>query len=125
MALSVSPSVAEDEVLSLWEERRPAFVLPTVIRSDRPRVHRGYRRTRVARSEPSRSPAKRIFDVIGASLALLLLAPLFAVVAIAIKATSSGPVFFHQHRYGYRNHRFRIYKFRTMYTHLNDPTGVR
>jgi polysaccharide biosynthesis protein PslA len=125
MVLSALTSATDQDGVTLWSERRLAFVQPAVTRPDRPRVHRGYHRTRVVRGEPSRSRAKRIFDIVGAGLALLFLAPLFAAVAIAIKATSSGPVFFTQYRYGYRNHRFRIYKFRTMYTHLTDPTGVR
>jgi lipopolysaccharide/colanic/teichoic acid biosynthesis glycosyltransferase len=63
--------------------------------------------------------------MVGAGLALLLLALLMVAIAIAIKITSRGPVLFSQWRYGYRNHRFRIYKFRTMYMHLSDVTGTR
>jgi lipopolysaccharide/colanic/teichoic acid biosynthesis glycosyltransferase len=47
---------------------------------------------------------------------LLMLAPLFAVVAVAIKLDSRGPVFFRQVRMGERNRTFRIYKFRSMTT---------
>jgi exopolysaccharide biosynthesis polyprenyl glycosylphosphotransferase len=58
---------------------------------------------------------KRTFDVAGASAGLLLLAPLFAVVAATIKLTSRGPVFFRQHRIGRAGEEFSMLKFRTMY----------
>ena len=58
--------------------------------------------------------AKRLFDLIGASLALLLLAPLLLVVALAIRLDSPGPVFFRQERVGRGGVPFRIHKFRTM-----------
>jgi len=67
---------------------------------------------------------KRAFDVAGAGLLLLFFAPLFLAIAIAIKTTSPGPALFRQYRYGCRNRLFRIYKFRTMYTHLSDRSGV-
>lgn len=57
---------------------------------------------------------KRLFDVVVAVIALVLLAPLFVVVALAIKLDSSGPVFFRQRRYGRNSRVFRIFKFRTM-----------
>lgn len=57
---------------------------------------------------------KRLLDLAGASLGLLILLPLFAATAIAIKLTSEGPVFFYQERYGYRRRTFRMYKFRSM-----------
>ncbi len=56
---------------------------------------------------------KRLMDVVIASLALLVLSPLFAVLALLIKRDSHGPVFFRQVRMG-RGDTFRIYKFRTM-----------
>ena len=58
--------------------------------------------------------AKRLFDLIGASLALLLLAPLLLLVALAIRLDSPGPVFFRQERVGKGGVPFRIHKFRTM-----------
>ena len=58
--------------------------------------------------------AKRLFDLIGATLALLLLAPLLAAVAVAIRVDSPGPVFFRQERVGRGGVLFRIHKFRTM-----------
>jgi exopolysaccharide biosynthesis polyprenyl glycosylphosphotransferase len=83
------------------------------------------RASRAVPKEPGRSHLKRAFDVAVASSVLLFFAPLLVVIAAAIKLTSRGPVLFRQYRYGYRKHRFRIYKFRTMYQHLGDRTGVR
>jgi lipopolysaccharide/colanic/teichoic acid biosynthesis glycosyltransferase len=57
---------------------------------------------------------KRLFDVIAASLALLLLAPLLIVIAIWIRLDSPGPVFFRQTRVGRQGRCFRIFKLRTM-----------
>lgn len=58
--------------------------------------------------------AKRAFDLVGAGLGLVLLAPLFALLAILVKAEDGGPVFFRQERVGYRGRPFRMWKFRTM-----------
>ena len=58
--------------------------------------------------------AKRLFDLIVAAVALLLLWPLFAIIALAIKLDSPGPVFFRQERVGRHGVPFRIHKFRTM-----------
>ena len=57
---------------------------------------------------------KRLFDIIVAGAGLLLLAPLFAGVAMLIKLDSPGPVFFKQERIGRGFRPFWIYKFRTM-----------
>ena len=58
--------------------------------------------------------AKRLFDVIGAALGLLLLAPLLGAIALWIKLDSRGPVLFRQQRVGRFGVPFRIRKFRTM-----------
>ena len=58
--------------------------------------------------------AKRAFDVLGATLALLLLGPLMLAVAAWIKLDSPGPVFFRQQRVGRHGVPFLIHKFRTM-----------
>jgi exopolysaccharide biosynthesis polyprenyl glycosylphosphotransferase len=68
--------------------------------------------------------AKRAIDVVGAGCAIVFFAPLLISIAIAVKATSKGPIFFTQNRYGYLNKPFRIYKFRSMYTHLGDHGGT-
>ena len=58
--------------------------------------------------------AKRVFDLLGASLALLLLSPLMLAIALAIKLDSRGPVFFRQQRVGRHGVPFFIHKFRSM-----------
>jgi lipopolysaccharide/colanic/teichoic acid biosynthesis glycosyltransferase len=58
--------------------------------------------------------AKRLFDLCGAAVALLLLAPLLLLVALAIRLDSPGPVFFRQVRVGRGGVPFRIHKFRSM-----------
>ncbi|MBW6394564.1 sugar transferase [Thermus sp. SYSU G05001] len=58
--------------------------------------------------------SKRVFDLCLAIPGLLLLAPLFLLIALLIKLDDGGPVFFRQERVGYRGRRFRIWKFRTM-----------
>jgi exopolysaccharide biosynthesis polyprenyl glycosylphosphotransferase len=57
---------------------------------------------------------KRIGDLVAASVALWLLAPLFVVVAVLIKTTSRGPVFFKQRRCGLHGKPFKLIKFRSM-----------
>jgi exopolysaccharide biosynthesis polyprenyl glycosylphosphotransferase len=57
---------------------------------------------------------KRGFDLVGAVLALTLLAPPMAAIALAIKLDSRGPMFFRQRRVGRGDETFQIYKFRTM-----------
>jgi lipopolysaccharide/colanic/teichoic acid biosynthesis glycosyltransferase len=58
--------------------------------------------------------AKRAFDLLGASVALLLLLPLMLAIALAIKLDSRGPVFFRQQRVGRHGVPFCIHKFRSM-----------
>lgn len=60
--------------------------------------------------------AKRLFDIVAAGLALLLLSPLFLIVAIAIRLESPGPVFYYSYRVGTGYNIFKFYKFRSMYT---------
>src|ERR1700722_1938228 len=70
----------------------------------------------VRRFDLTRSSAalKRVFDVVGASLGLLAIAPLMLAFAIAIKLDTRGPVFFSQLRVGRHGRRFYMLKFRTM-----------
>ena len=57
---------------------------------------------------------KRLFDVIASGLGLIVLSPLFLILAIWIKLDSKGPVFYRQVRVGRNNKDFRIFKFRSM-----------
>lgn len=57
---------------------------------------------------------KRVVDIVGAAVGLVLLAPVLALIAIAIKLDSPGPVLFAQDRAGLGGRRFRMLKFRTM-----------
>lgn len=67
---------------------------------------------------------KRATDIVGAAAGLALAAPLLALVAIAIKLTSPGPVIFVQERYGWRKRRFKMLKFRTMVTDAEALQGA-
>ena len=58
--------------------------------------------------------AKRLMDIVGSTLALILSAPLFLVLAIIIKVTSKGPILFRQQRVGQFGGRFEFLKFRSM-----------
>ncbi len=72
------------------------------------------------------SVAKRGFDlVLRDRWHFVLLWPVMVVTAIAIKLTSKGPVFFMQKRHGFNNEMINVFKFRSMYTHLSDPTAPR
>ena len=57
---------------------------------------------------------KRLFDIIASGLGLLVLSPIFLIVAIWIKLDSKGPVFYKQERVGRGNKDFKLYKFRSM-----------
>jgi lipopolysaccharide/colanic/teichoic acid biosynthesis glycosyltransferase len=65
--------------------------------------------------------AKRGIDLAGSGLGLLVLAPLFAAIALAVKLTSKGPVLFRQRRVGQFGKPFMFLKFRSMYLN-NDPS---
>ena len=64
---------------------------------------------------------KRIFDFILSLCGLIILSPLFLLLAIWIKLDSRGPVFFRQERVGYLGRLFRMHKFRTMFA---DAAGI-
>lgn len=66
------------------------------------------------RTESVAHSVKACVDRVGAALGLLMLLPLFAVIAIAIKAEDEGPIFFRQRRVGHQGEQFSLVKFRTM-----------
>jgi sugar transferase (PEP-CTERM system associated) len=67
--------------------------------------------------------AKRSVDILLASLGLVVGLPLMALIALAIRVTSPGAVFYHQNRVGLRGHIFRVHKFRTMRENAEAATG--
>ncbi len=77
---------------------------------------------------------KRIIDVLASAFALVVLAPVVAVVTVAIKLDSEGPIFYHSTRVGEKGRTFTCHKFRTMVidaeqrkkalAHLNERDGV-
>ena len=82
---------------------------------------------------PGGARIKRLLDIVVCMAGLTLLAPLLAATALAIKLTSTGPVFFSQIRLGLNKKTFRMFKFRTMVSnaaelqteleHLNETDG--
>ena len=66
---------------------------------------------------------KWLFDRIVGGLALLAALPVMALVALAVRLDSPGPVLFRQKRFGFNNERIDVYKFRSMYHHQADPTA--
>ncbi len=67
---------------------------------------------------------KRAEDIVIAGAVTLLAAPAMVAIALLVKVTSRGPVFFRQRRFGYRGQVFEALKFRTMYTHMSDTQGA-
>ena len=63
---------------------------------------------------------KRVLDLGSSALALLLLSPILAYVALRVRLSSKGPVFYQQERIGLNGTPFQIYKFRSMYTDAED-----
>ncbi|MDS3859872.1 undecaprenyl-phosphate glucose phosphotransferase [Thermosynechococcaceae cyanobacterium BACA0444] len=67
---------------------------------------------------------KRLFDIGFSSIALLFCLPIFAIIILAIKLTSPGPVFFQQDRYGLNGRKIKVLKFRTMRVMENDQVVI-
>lgn len=67
---------------------------------------------------------KRVFDLVFSVIALIVLSPVFVIIAIAIKIDSPGPVFYRQERVTQYGKRFRIHKFRTMVQNADKGSQV-
>ena len=63
---------------------------------------------------------KRVFDLVISTIGLIILSPIFLILAIIVKLDSKGPVFFAHTRYGKNGKKFKMYKFRTMYENSQD-----
>ena len=122
--LEGAAKVADDICLGFPDDRLPPqceiYCYPSDYRIEVERAGRAPRRAET----PARSMGplfikplplgKRCLDVLGAVAGLIVLAPLFVLLAVAIKLTSPGPVLFRQYRAGLGGRRFALYKFRSM-----------
>ena len=63
---------------------------------------------------------KRAIDIVSSFSFLLLFSPLYAFIALKVRLSSSGPIFYSQERVGYKGKPFQIYKFRSMYTNAEE-----
>jgi Undecaprenyl-phosphate glucose phosphotransferase len=68
---------------------------------------------------------KRLQDLVVGAVALVLLAPLMALIALAIRLDGPGPIFFRQRRHGFNNEAITVWKFRTMRPDAADATAAR
>jgi sugar transferase (PEP-CTERM system associated) len=78
----------------------------------------GFRKSR------TRAAIKRTLDVLMAAVGLVVGAPLFALIALMVRLTSPGPVFYHQKRVGLRGRLFDVHKFRSMRQDAEAATGA-
>lgn len=69
--------------------------------------------------------AKRAMDLVLSIIGLIILAPLMAAVALAVRLDSPGPIFFRQRRHGYMNEEFLVWKFRSMRVEATDHKAAR
>lgn len=69
--------------------------------------------------------SKRVFDLVVASAAIVLLAPVMAAAALAVRLETPGPVLFRQRRHGFNNRPIEVLKFRSMHADRCDPTAIR
>lgn len=77
----------------------------------------------MAPSLAARSVSKRVLDLVGSALGLIMLAPLMAIVAVMVRLDSSGPILFRQKRMGLQGRQFWVLKFRTMTTDAEHRLG--
>ena len=69
---------------------------------------------------PTARALKRATDIVCSLLGLLLLSPVFLIIAVLMKLQNNGPIFFRQIRIGYKGQPFVIYKFRTMSSEIEE-----
>src|SRR5439155_14876150 len=109
--LRVSPRIISCGVRQFSADAQPA-AQSAAERPGRRRCDRGGAACRPG--IPAMRSAKRTLDLVGASVGVLLLSPLFLLLALLVKSEDGGPVFFRQERVGYRGRPFHLWKFRTM-----------
>lgn len=122
----LSPARLRELSWSLEPGRQHLVVAPSLTDVSGPRIH-----TRPVAGLPlihietpqyegTKLFTKRVFDLVVSGLFLVLLSPLFAVLALLVKLSSRGPVFYRQERVGLRGERFQMLKFRSMSANADD-----
>jgi sugar transferase (PEP-CTERM system associated) len=108
--------VTFDHLASVYEE----FMGKIAVENLRPSwliFSSGFRKSRI------QAAGKRVADIVMSSLGLLFGLPVMAVIALATRSTSPGPIFYHQRRVGRLGRVFMVHKFRTMRTDAEAETG--
>jgi exopolysaccharide biosynthesis polyprenyl glycosylphosphotransferase len=120
-------ATAMQDVIKVCERFGVPFALPAQpFRFDRAQpfeqhaVSDGYLHYLSVKPRCHQMAVKRLFDIVSSAVALWVLSPLLVFVAIAIKATSRGPVFFKQTRVGLHGKKFQMLKFRSMVTNAEE-----
>jgi lipopolysaccharide/colanic/teichoic acid biosynthesis glycosyltransferase len=98
-----------------WNGNGAGRPSPASLDSD---VQQGGERTQVPLA------VKRAIDLMGSVVGLIVLAPVMLVIAVAIKVSSPGPVFFRQHRLGQNGVTFSVFKFRSMYARADATPHI-
>lgn len=84
------------------------------IKNGTPAIAPSMRETDLKREKPIQWFLKRVIDIFGSSVGIIVLSPLMAIVAILIKFESPGPIIYKQKRVGFKGRQFNMYKFRSM-----------
>lgn len=133
-------AVGMQDAITICERLGIPFALPAysfrlgrALPADAQRLQHGYVHYNIYEPKVRRRAVKRVFDIISSAAALWLLLPMMAVVAVAIKLNSRGPIFFKQRRLGLHGRSFNMLKFRSMIVDaealkarlaaLNEQTG--
>ena len=117
LEMKLKDGVRFDHLASVYEE----YTGKIAIENLRPSwliFSEGFRKTRAL------SAAKRVLDVVVATVGLILAGPIMLLVAIAVRATSNGPALYHQERTGQNGRPFTVHKFRSMRTDAEAKTGA-
>jgi len=118
----LSPQQMRELSWRLEPGRQHLVVAPSLTDIGGPRIHTRpvaglpLIHVEVPRYEGRRQFAKRAFDLFGSALLILVLSPLLAAIAIAVKLSTPGPILFRQERVGINGDKFRMIKFRSMVT---------
>jgi exopolysaccharide biosynthesis polyprenyl glycosylphosphotransferase len=108
------------------QEHMNIVLIPDSVRifgtNQKPDTLAGFPTLVISREEPDQLSVaiKRCIDLVGAAIGLVLLSPLFLVIALLVRLDSPGPIFYAHARVGKKGRKFTCYKFRTMVPNAND-----